>query len=175
MSEASAINDQAITLLNAGDAAAAAEGFRRAIKLQPTSAESYFNLGIALKDLSRHQDSAVAYLAALELRPTFHQAHFNLGRCFQIIADDLGPGGTLRNFKLRRQSLQRAAHHFRRATTPGPLLSPDATRSLEVRDCAQAQLIDCGYPCPCPFACKTALGHPRLRAMLINDVCFSLS
>lgn len=126
------MNDRAIELLHSGHAAAAAAGFRRAIQVQPTAAESYFNLGIALKDLSRNQDSAVAYLSALALRPDFPQAHFNLGRCFQMLADDSGPSGLLRHYAGRRQALLRAAHHFRRASGGSPAAPPaDSVRSLE--------------------------------------------
>jgi Flp pilus assembly protein TadD len=129
---AAAANDDAIQLLNRGDASGAAAGFRKALWLQPYAAESYFNLGIALKDQSRHHDSIVAYVAALKLRPAFPAAHFNVGRALQMLADDPGPAGYLRHHPARRQALLRAAHHFRRASNPAAAAPSDAVRSLEV-------------------------------------------
>ena len=107
----------------------AAAGFRRVISLQPTSAEVYYNLGIALKDLDRNRDSATAYLTALLLRPAFPQAHFNLGRAFQLLSDDPRPGGLLRSHSARREALFRAAHHFGESRSGAG--SSDALRSLE--------------------------------------------
>ena len=124
----------AIALLNAGRSAEAAVGFRQVIRLKASNeatAAAYFNLGIAFKDLARHQDSAVAYLSALRLRPAFPQAHFNLGRSFQLMADDPGPAGYLRHHAARRELLLRAAHHFRRSGGPDASTPGDSYRSLE--------------------------------------------
>ena len=107
---AAEVNDVAIAMLNAGRSAEAAVGFRQVLRLKASNeatAAAYFNLGIAFKDLARHQDSAVAYLSALRLRPAFPQAHFNLGRSFQIMADDPGPAGYLRRHAARRESQYR--------------------------------------------------------------------
>ena len=94
-----ALNDAAINLLEGGQSREAAAAFRRVIELSEGSsaAAAYFNLGIAMKDLSRHHDSATAYLAALELRPSFPQAHFNLARAFQMLSNDAGRAGSLRH------------------------------------------------------------------------------
>lgn len=133
--EASAANDAAIDLLHLGRPAEAAARFRHAIFLQPTghaAATAYFNLGIALKDLSRHHDASVAYLSALQLRPAFPQAHFNLGRSFQMMADDPSAAGYLHRHAGRREILLRAAHHFRRSMGPESAGPADSFRSLEV-------------------------------------------
>ena len=105
---ASDLNDAAIALLHAVRAIEAAAGFRAAIAVSP-SAESHYNLGIALKDQHRHRESVVAYYAALALRPEFAECHFNAGRAFQMLSDDPGAGGALRNFTDRRDVLLRAA------------------------------------------------------------------
>ena len=102
--------------LEAGYPAAAAEMFRKTIALQP--AASYYNLGIAFKDLSRAQDSVTSYLAALEHTGphNFESCHFNIGRAFQMLADSgTRAGYLLRDHRERRDILLRAAHHFRRA------------------------------------------------------------
>lgn len=152
---AAVVNEESIKLLNAGRASEAAAGFRLAIALNTDrmeSAASYFNLGIALKEQSRwldlpwwsvtdsahyfaviaahrHHDSVTAYLAALAIRPRFPQAHFNVGRAFQMLADS--PSG-LRNYTGRRDSLLRAAHHFRRSVRYDENGRPaDSYRSLE--------------------------------------------
>ena len=108
------LNDCAINLLEAGRTREAAAGFRHLLSLQPSApaaSAAYFNLGIAMKDLSLHRDAATAYLAALDLKPDFPQAHFNLARSFQMLADDPGPAGYLRApHALRREVLLRAAH-----------------------------------------------------------------
>ena len=103
-------------MLEAGYPAAAADIFRKTIALQP--AASYYNLGIAFKDLSRAQDSVTSYIAALEHTGphNFEACHFNLGRAFQMLADSATRAGYLhRNPRERRDILLRAAHHFRRA------------------------------------------------------------
>lgn len=130
--DATSLNDAAIVHLNSGNAGVAASLFRRALTIMPDgemAAAAYFNLGIALKDLGRHRDSATAYLSALHLHPSFPQAHFNLGRCFQMLADDAGASGYLNSPAARRQILLRAAHHFRRSANSARAI--DSYRSLE--------------------------------------------
>ena len=80
-------------MLEAGYPAAAADIFRKTIALQP--AASYYNLGIAFKDLSRAQDSVTSYIAALEHTGphNFEACHFNLGRAFQMLADSATRAG----------------------------------------------------------------------------------
>ena len=119
------LHDDAIAMLEAGRSHEAASSFRRVARLAASEPEhaaaAYFNLGIAMKDLSRQHDAATAYLAALELQPVFPQAHFNLARAFQMLADDEGRAGYLRRPRHeRRELLLRAAHHFRRAESLGP-------------------------------------------------------
>ena len=132
MATASDLNDAAIALLHSGRAVEAAAGFRAAIAASP-SAESHYNLGIALKDQHRHRESVVAYYAALALRPEFAECHFNAGRAFQMLSDDPGAGGALRNFTDRRDVLLRAARHFRAsaASDSAQRSAADSYRSLE--------------------------------------------
>ena len=74
MTTASDLNDAAIALLHSGRAVeAAAARFRAAIAASP-SAESHYNLGIALKDQHRHRESVVAYYAAPRCDPSLPSA-----------------------------------------------------------------------------------------------------
>ncbi len=59
---------------------------RKAIKLNPTLAESYNNLGLILKDLENLQEAESSTRKAIELRPDFANAYSNLG----LILKDLG-------------------------------------------------------------------------------------
>ena len=124
------INNGAIELLEAGRAREAEAGFRWVIRLQPSGAEAYYNLGIALKDQQRHAESVEAYAAAISARPNFPQAHFNLGRALQMMSDDPGPRGLMRHRARRRDALEHAADHFRRSVRTGERAS-DSYRSLE--------------------------------------------
>jgi predicted O-linked N-acetylglucosamine transferase (SPINDLY family) len=53
--------------------------YRAAIGLEPTCAELYNNLGLALDGLGQRGDAAAVYRQAIGLRPSFVEAHFNLG------------------------------------------------------------------------------------------------
>jgi tetratricopeptide (TPR) repeat protein len=49
------------------------------VRLQPDSADSHTNLGVALALAGRADDSLAAYRTALDLRPGDAQAHYNVG------------------------------------------------------------------------------------------------
>jgi len=57
----------------------ATELIRQAIRINDAVAEYHCNLGNALKDQGRSEESISAYRRALAINPTFPAAHFNLG------------------------------------------------------------------------------------------------
>ena len=64
---------------HAGRLAAAAEAYRRILRLQPSLAEAHNNLGNVLKDQGRLNDALAHYQVAARLKPTLLAAHNNLG------------------------------------------------------------------------------------------------
>ncbi len=68
-----------IVLIRRGDPAAAADCFQRAIAIRP-DAPLYTNLGAALLELGKHQESYDACLKAVELNPSDVMARHNLGK-----------------------------------------------------------------------------------------------
>jgi Flp pilus assembly protein TadD len=62
-----------------GQLAAAHESYRRAVELQPESAEMHNNLGNVLLDLGRLEEAAAAYGQALERQPLSAKTRSNLG------------------------------------------------------------------------------------------------
>lgn len=65
--------------LDAGDLAAAEQGFRAAVAGDPKSAQAQFGLGNVLVRQGKLADAATAYTAALALDPKLAAAHANLG------------------------------------------------------------------------------------------------
>ncbi len=55
-----------------GDAAQAAKDFKEFLRLQPSSAEGYFNLGLALQSAGQLQDALTALQKAASLKPGLH-------------------------------------------------------------------------------------------------------
>lgn len=71
--------------LQAGDAAAAAEYYRTAIKRRPDYVEAHYNFGNALMKLARVDEAVKAYRRAAELRPDLVPAHNNLGNALHAL------------------------------------------------------------------------------------------
>jgi tetratricopeptide (TPR) repeat protein len=61
---------------------AAVGAFRRAIDLSPDHADAWNELGYALRNMGRYQESLDAYDAALRLRPNFPEALEYLGEAY---------------------------------------------------------------------------------------------
>ena len=61
----------------------AIEHYKMALRLNPNSAESYNNLGNALKNKGMLGDAMECYRKALHLRPEYPEACNNMGRIFQ--------------------------------------------------------------------------------------------
>jgi len=86
---APAIHILGLTAQAAGRDCLAIERFRRAIELQPTIPDYHNDLGSALANLRRFDESAAAYRQAIRLRPAYPEAHANLGH---ILAELDQPG-----------------------------------------------------------------------------------
>lgn len=55
----------------------AVDQFRKALKLQPNSADAHSNLAVALQRHGRRDEAIELYRTALQVRPHYPQAHFN--------------------------------------------------------------------------------------------------
>jgi tetratricopeptide (TPR) repeat protein len=70
--DAKAWFEQGSVALRKGDAAAAVGDFEKFVRLQPSSAEGYFNLGLALESDGKLEKSLTALLKAASLQPALH-------------------------------------------------------------------------------------------------------
>ena len=68
-----------IIALQSGNNDVAAKYIIKAIETNPEDADAHSNLGLALQNLERLEESAASYREALDLRPGFAEAHNNLG------------------------------------------------------------------------------------------------
>ena len=69
--------------INAKNFPAAEKALRRSLKIQPKSAESHFELGLALFQQERIVEAADSFRRAIELRPEDAPAHYDLGLCLE--------------------------------------------------------------------------------------------
>jgi Tfp pilus assembly protein PilF len=65
--------------LDAGDVKAAVEAYLDSIKLEPNSAEVFFNLGDAYLKLKKNNDAAKAFQESVKLNPDVAEAQYGLG------------------------------------------------------------------------------------------------
>ncbi len=70
------------SLLERGQADAAAAHYRRAVELKPDHAEAYCNLGNALLTLGRLDEATANYRQVLKIKPDNAATHFNLANIF---------------------------------------------------------------------------------------------
>lgn len=73
-------NEHGVALHQAGDVAAAADSYRRSLRIDPRHALAYNNLGVALADRGDSQAAREAFARAAELDPTLVLARLNLAR-----------------------------------------------------------------------------------------------
>lgn len=66
-----------------GDKKSAREAFRKAIELDETYAEAYFNLGLLLADDGQSEEAERLLRTAIRLTPNSHKAHGRLGILLQ--------------------------------------------------------------------------------------------
>jgi tetratricopeptide (TPR) repeat protein len=70
--DSKALFAQGNSAMRNGDAPAAVHDFQQFLKLQPTSAEGYFNLGLALQSAGQPNDALTALHKAASLQPGMH-------------------------------------------------------------------------------------------------------
>lgn len=73
-------NEHGVALHQSGDVAAAADSYRRALRIDPRHALAYNNLGVALADRGDMTAAREAFTRAAELDPTLVLARLNLAR-----------------------------------------------------------------------------------------------
>jgi tetratricopeptide (TPR) repeat protein len=65
------------------DIPAAQDALRRALLLEPSSAEALFRMGVTFTLQEAYADAAGWFRKAIAAKPDFARAHFNLGYCLQ--------------------------------------------------------------------------------------------
>lgn len=63
-------NDEAVTQYKQGKMDAAIEGFQKAVKADPKSAEAQYNLGLSFDKMGKHDQATAAFKLAAALSPT---------------------------------------------------------------------------------------------------------
>jgi len=63
-------NDEAVSQYQQGKIEAAIEGFQKAIKADPKSAEAQYNLGLSFDKMGKHDEAKAAFSEATALSPT---------------------------------------------------------------------------------------------------------
>ncbi|WP_373062095.1 tetratricopeptide repeat protein [Gemmatimonas sp.] len=89
-------NEHGVALHQSGDVHAAADSYRRALRIDPRHALAYNNLGVALDDLGDHQAARESFLRAAELDPPLIIARLNLARWLAGQRDPLAALALLR-------------------------------------------------------------------------------
>ncbi len=82
-------NEHGVAMHQSGDVAAAADSYRRALRLDPRYALAYNNLGVALDDLGDHRAARESFARAAELDPSLIVARLNLSRWLASQRDPL--------------------------------------------------------------------------------------
>ncbi len=72
-------NDTALIYMRLGRPALAWPHFETVTRLEPSSANAWYNEGVALEALGRKTDAAERYQRAVRLKPDYTAAHINLG------------------------------------------------------------------------------------------------
>jgi tetratricopeptide (TPR) repeat protein len=70
---------QAVAAMRAGNLDEAAVGFQKVVKMDPTMAEGFFNLGLVFQQQQEYDKAAVSFKKALALKPRMHGANLFLG------------------------------------------------------------------------------------------------
>lgn len=116
---AAAPSPMSLSLLGAahdrlGKKEAAREAFRKAIELDETYAEAYFNLGLLLANDGQNEEAERLLRTATQLDPNYHEAHSRLGILLQQLgryseaeselkrAIEIDPTDAVANFYLNR-------------------------------------------------------------------------
>lgn len=89
-------NEHGVAMHQAGDVRAAADSYRRALRIDPRYALAYNNLGVVLDELGDHHAARESLLRAAELDPLLVVARLNLARWFANQRDPLAALSLLR-------------------------------------------------------------------------------
>ncbi len=73
-------NEHGVAMHQSGNVHAAADSYRRALRIDPRHAMAYNNLGVALDDLGDYHAARESFVRASELDPTLIVARLNLAR-----------------------------------------------------------------------------------------------
>ena len=65
----------------------AIEAYEKAISLKPDYADTYNNMGVALKDKGSFKEAIKAYNKALTIKPDYAEAHCNKGITLQKLGE----------------------------------------------------------------------------------------
>jgi Tfp pilus assembly protein PilF len=76
------IHRTAVSYYNRGEYEKAVEAYKRAIEINPDSAEAYYHLGMAYSSLGKYKDAVEAYSRSIKIRPDYAAAHYNLGHAY---------------------------------------------------------------------------------------------
>src|SRR5215475_1633138 len=76
-----------LSQLDSGQKEQAEATLRRAVEVDPRSAEAHCNHGVALFELKRYVDACAAYERALSLKPKYLTALNNLGNVWQRLGN----------------------------------------------------------------------------------------
>ncbi len=98
--------DRAVDLVADGDAEGAVVAYREAIALDPSFADAWQGLALALNDLGRHPEAIEAGKKLCELAPDDTLAYTTLSRIYQaagMIAEAEAEGGKARILDWKRQ------------------------------------------------------------------------
>lgn len=63
----------------------AIKSYKKAIDLNPSYAEAYYNMGIAFKNIDNYDSAINSYEKALEINPSYTAASFNLGNIYKSL------------------------------------------------------------------------------------------
>jgi len=68
-----------------GDLKEAIRGYRKALEIEPTNADSHNNLGLLLAEREAFDEAVKSYRRAIRLRPGFVYAHYNMGLALEAL------------------------------------------------------------------------------------------
>jgi tetratricopeptide (TPR) repeat protein len=81
------IRNEGRRLYVSGEYDKAIDAFKEEIRKKPTSAEAYFNLGLAYGKTGELEKEVAAYEQAIKLKPNVSATYFNLGTAYNIIGN----------------------------------------------------------------------------------------
>lgn len=71
-----------ISLYESGQYQMAIEAYKKAVMLNPDSADANYNLGMAYSSLGQYKEAVEAYKRAIRIKPDYEAAYYNLGHAY---------------------------------------------------------------------------------------------